>query len=292
MNGPMSEAHANLQNSIDNGTLNAPAAGDQAPPANEPSKAASDSDSGDESSAPTLEDILDLDSAQKFRFQGQDWTPEELQAAILRQKDYTKKTTELATERKFYKNLDADLRSVKQDPSLAERFKEIYPERFHAFLDVVLEQRKEQAEGESEGKSAVPDAYEQRLRAIEERYSKADAQAHEAQVENHLQQINQLFDKFSAKYEFGVEAAVLTKAEALIAKGYKMTPAAWERLWKADHETNLKKVEQWHDKRVKDQLNKNKEGGDIGRGGGTPSRGQKRMSFDEATEAAIASLKK
>ena len=48
--------------------------------------------------------------------------------------DYTRKTQEIAQERRYFANLDADLEKVRNNPSLAEEFKRIYPEQYHNFL--------------------------------------------------------------------------------------------------------------------------------------------------------------
>ena len=91
--------------------------------------------------------IYDLEKLSKFKYQGQELTPKDLEAMILRQKDYTQKTQALSKEResfqseqKFYENLYYDLNNVKNNPQLANEFIKIYPEKFHEYLKQVLGQ--------------------------------------------------------------------------------------------------------------------------------------------------------
>jgi hypothetical protein len=251
-------------------------------------------------------EMLDLDGVEKFKFQGKEWTPEELKKAQMFEKDYRKKTAEIAKERQYTVNLKADLAKVKRDPSLAADFRSLYPEQYHNYLDLVLEQAAaEEARDNSTSRSGqsntdqLPPAVakqiselQRRLDAYENKFRGIDEKDHAAKVQTIQADLDKMFSGFEKKYDFAIEESVLTKAEALIAKGYEMTPAAWERLWKASHEANQAKAQKWHDKRTQEQLKANQEGGDVGRGGGTPSAGRKRMGLSEATDHMIASLNK
>jgi GTP-dependent phosphoenolpyruvate carboxykinase len=62
-------------------------------------------------------DLTDLDSVDRFRFAGREWTRDELQKSILMQNDYTRKTQEISETRKYYEHLQSDLPKVLRDPS-------------------------------------------------------------------------------------------------------------------------------------------------------------------------------
>jgi chorismate mutase len=245
-----------------------------------------------------IDQLLDLDASEKFRFQGREWTPEELQRSIMLEKDYRKKTTDLSREQKYIANLASDLRQVKADPRLADEFKRIYPEAYHGYLDLILEQAKVTGDNSLAGQTSanqnqIPEALAKRLEALEGRLKSVDEKEHAANVAQIEQRLDQLFGKLQTKYEWGVEEQVLAKAEALIAKGYKMNDAVWERLWKASHEHHEGKARKWRDAETQAQLKKNQEGGDIGRGGSTPSAGPKRFkSLGDVTDHMVASLTK
>jgi len=244
-----------------------------------------------------LEDLLDLDSVQKFRFQGEEWTPDSLQKAFMRQKDYTKKTTELAKERQYTANLKADLAKVKRDPSLADEFKKLYPEKFHNYLEIVLEQAEAMTQEANQSPNDVPPAVAKQLADLQKRFESydqkiktLDEREHAAKVTEIQTQLDQLFTGLNQKYDLAVEEAILAKAEAMIANGYQMTNAAWERLYKENHKANEAKYNKRYTDQTKKQLEANRQGADIGRGGATPSPGKRKMNLDEAREHMIASL--
>jgi hypothetical protein len=80
-------------------------------------------------------ELVDLDTMDKFKFGGREWTPKELEAAYMRQQDYSRKTQEIAQERKYYDNLPYDLDMVKNNPALVNQFKQVYPAKFHSWID-------------------------------------------------------------------------------------------------------------------------------------------------------------
>lgn len=255
-----------------------------------------------------VEDLLDLDAVPKFKYQGKEYTHEEFQKTQMFEKDYRKKTAEIAKEQKYSVNLKADLAKVKRDPTLAEEFRSKYPEKYHDYLDLVLEQaEREEARDNSNSRNQSTDDevspavakrladMQKKLDKYESRFKESDEKDHAAKVSGIQQKLDQLFSGFEKKYDLAVEDAVLAKAEVLLAKNpeYKMTDAAWERLWKENHALNEAKYQKRYEARVKEQLAKNQEGGDIGRGGGTPSTGRKRFKdLGEVSDHMIASLSK
>ncbi len=98
--------------------------------------------------------IVELDKLEKFKYRGKEWTPKDLEAATLRQSDYTKKTQELAQERRFVENLPYDLMAVSRDPAKASQFKQVYPEKFHQFLEDFLSSN--QTNPQSQGVPQAP----------------------------------------------------------------------------------------------------------------------------------------
>jgi hypothetical protein len=245
----------------------------------------------------TLEELIDLDSVDKFKFQGEEWTPDKLQKSFMLHKDYTKKTTELAKERQYIANLKADLAKVKRNPELADEFKRLYPEKFHDYLEIILEQAEAMTQETSHSPDDVPAAVAKQLADLQKRFETydkkiktLDEREHAAKVSEIQQQLDQLFTGLSKKYDLAVEEAVLAKAEALIANGYQMNDAAWDRLYKENHKANEARYNKRYADRTKQQLEANRQGADIGRGGATPSPGKRKMTLDDAREHMIASL--
>lgn len=244
-----------------------------------------------------IEQLLDLDSIPKFKFQGNEMTPEQLQKSFMLQKDYTRKTQEIAKQQKYIENLAADLRKVRRDPSLAGEFKKLYPEAYHQWLELVEQAAAE--EMDNSGSSEVPPMLAKQLAEMNKKLEEYDStiktlheREHAANVKEIQSNLDKLFDGFNKKYDMANEAAVLAKAEALIQQGYKMTDAAWERLWKEDHGRNEANFSKRYESKIKKQLDAGKEGSDIGRGGGTPSPAKRKMSIRDVTDHMIASLSK
>ncbi len=77
-----------------------------------------------------------------------------------------------------------------------------------------------------------------------------------------------------------------------MAKDQKMNDATWERLIRESHEAFVKRADQYHGEKIKNQLEKGKQGKDIGIGGATPGQAPKRTKgFDGAYEEMMAALK-
>jgi hypothetical protein len=97
-----------------------------------------------------IQEMIELESLDKFKFRGKEWTPEEIDKAMLLQADYTRKTQAISAESKFIDNLDADLRAVRSNPDLTSEFKKLYPEKYHKFLDVVMDSRSRVDQGDDD----------------------------------------------------------------------------------------------------------------------------------------------
>ena len=227
------------------------------------------------------QDLVDLDGVQKFKWGGQEWTPKDLQGAILRQSDYTRKTQALAEERKefgsqkrYYDNLQADLERVQADPALAEKFRQVYPEAFHKFLGYVAQQPSKPASPQ-ENSAALPKDVQERLSRIDKLEGTVTKMT-EAQRAREITAINAELDNvckaMSEKYPFADEATVLARAEALARQGQKMTQSVWDDLWSAQHGRTEAMFKKRYSEQVSKQTQANKAGADTSPGGGIPGQ--------------------
>src|SRR3990167_2821971 len=82
-------------------------------------------------------DIPELDKFERVKWEGKDWSLKDLKNSVLMHSDYSRKTQEISEERKFYDNLRYDLDAIRKNPDLESKFKELYPEKFHSYLDYV-----------------------------------------------------------------------------------------------------------------------------------------------------------
>lgn len=245
----------------------------------------------------TESQLFDLDSAEKFRFQGKEWTREELERSMMLQPDYTKKTQAIAEERRFYDNLYADLAKIKVDPNLIAQFRSIYPEKFHKFLGDFspIDQKVSGSPAPSStGTPGMDPAVLDRLNFMESKFS----ELHEKEVEAHMADIDAKFKALEPKYPLADQRLVLARAEQLVAqkkedgeKKPKISDAEWESLWKTENELTKKRSDQFYSKRMNEQKNANLKGRDVASGGGTPGQAPKvPRTIQEATAFALQEM--
>jgi hypothetical protein len=247
----------------------------------------------------TTSDVVDIDGLDKFVWQGKEYTPEELQKAVLFQKDYTKKSQAIAEERKFADNLSADLENVRRSPQLAERFKELYPEKYHAVVDMVVNSVAKTKESEQvrpkEDEGSLPDSLLEKLNSMENKLKEYEQKSYEERVQAEGAKLDAKFSTLSEKYPLADEDAVNNHALRIVEANrdnpdFVMTDAHWDKLFRLDHDARGKKYSEYEKSRIKDQVSKGKRAADVGPGGLAPGRERKKMTFDDATEQMIQDL--
>jgi len=231
--------------------------------------------------APSQEsDIPDIGSFEKFRFEGREMTPQDLRNSYLMQSDYTRKTQELAEERKYYDNLQYDLDRVKGDPNLVAEFKKIYPEKFHAYLGYV---HTEQPAQQTQQTPQIPKEYEDRLAKIEQSYQEKEIQAIE-------RDLDATFKDLKDKYPFADEAVAISRAQQLLETNQQVDKASWEQIFKQEHDRMSKRFDEIQKEKVAKQQAAHREGADTPQGGGAPGRAPRKFkNISEATEAFLES---
>lgn len=205
--------------------------------------------------------VLDVDSAERVKFDGREWSREELRKSVLMQSDYTKKMQEFSETRKnydFYENLRADLAKVKRNPGLAQEFKNVYPEKFHDWVkDFDTKEQPNQ-------KSELPEEFVSEFKSLKQMVYQEKIQAFEAQIDAKMADL-------SKKYPYADTEAVLGRLDYLNNKGEKITDQHWEKIFKTLHD----RVEQSVAARQKEMVTKQKQATakakDTSSGGGIPS---------------------
>ncbi len=236
-------------------------------------------------------ELIDLDKAEKFMFEGKEWTPKELKSAYMAHADYTKKTQALAQDRKFMENLEADLDAIKQDPSLAEEFKRVYPQAYHKYLKFAVGEARTQQQ--SQAATLPPEISEMKtqFQQMQEYFNKMQME----QLENQFANIytSQIKDKF----KFVDEDRLAGLAREALQMGYKLRgddgkldASMLEQIAKFENERIEKKFQAYQKETMEKQRAASKTARDIGPGGGVPGSAPKKLSFKEATEAAIRDL--
>lgn len=230
--------------------------------------------------------IVELDSLEKFKWKGREITPKDLESFAMMQSDYTKKTQAIAEERKYYENLEYDLEAVKRNPSLAEKFKSVYPEKYHKFLGYVSPQQPQQSYQSTQTSQAQGMDPE-----FMERFNRIEQELNERKVAAVQAELDAKFEQLSKKYPFADEEAVIARAQALLDRGEKLTDQVWDKLWKGVNE----RYEKLAEARYQERLNKTKQahasGKDSGAGGGTPGQAPRQpRTIKEASQFAMQEL--
>lgn len=241
-----------------------------------------------QSQAQVAQAIAELDKMDKFKFQGREWTPKDLERAILRQQDYTKKTQELAEERKFYENLYADLNFVKSNPQHATDFIKTYPEKFHPYLKAVLnEAQQSQAQGQQQMQAQRPQIDVDLM----SRLHKLESTLTEQEVAKNTEHINNTISRLEKKYPDAVSEMVIARVYEAYNQGVKPDDQIWEDTFKAVDQQMKDLVKARYGELVKKQTQVNAKARDVDPGGGTVGRAPKKFgSLKEATEAAVRDL--
>lgn len=242
--------------------------------------------------------LAELDKMDKFKFQGQEWTPKDLEKAILRQKDYTQKTQSLSDERKsfgderkFYENLAWDLMKLRDNPSMVQEFVKVYPQQFHQYAEQFLKQASNQVQqqgnqGQPPQQSHADVQTLSRLERLEKFYNDQEVAKNETEIKN-------IMTSMSTKYPDAAnfQEMVLGRAYESHTQGTQLTPQVWEDIYKQVNDQVGSMLKTKYGDLVKKQQAANVKARDVGAGGGTVGTAPKKFKgFKEATAAAIADL--
>lgn len=235
--------------------------------------------------APQVTDIGTLD---KFTFQGKEWTPKELQSAYMMNADYTRKTQALAEERKYWDNIDSDLKAVRSDPRLMAKFMEIYPQKFHSFLSYVSSNTSSQQAQTTQTGQTTPNSIAQMDPEFYREWLETRNQLKEEKVAALEEKLESTFERMETKYPFADRQSVLAKAEYIVSN--KENPD-WDKLYKESNDRISGISKTYYSKQVTAQKTANKTAKDVATGGGIPGTKPKvPRTIKEATEFAMEEI--
>lgn len=239
--------------------------------------------------------VSELEKLGKFKFQGKEWTAEDLKKAVLRQEDYTRKTQKLSEEGKYQKALYWDLKSVRENPQLAAQFRQLYPKEYHSLVDQVLGELQNTEPRQGQQSPSAEPKYLPIDPDVANRFEKVEAYVREKEVSAIESQLETWDAKFADKYKLADQESIYAKADALYTArkaedpDFKFTEQLWEKLYKADHDRHTHRYEGHYRTLQKSQLDAGLKGRDVASGGGTPSQGPKEYkTIREARDAAMA----
>lgn len=234
---------------------------------------------GTENSQPQ---VTNIDSLSEFEFQGERLTPGRLQEMFQGYRTLNEKQRQFESEDRYASNLSIDLKSVMDNPALADKFKSTYPQKYHSILDEMMSRLNPQSQ-----QSQLPKDVVSRLSKVDSLEQRLEAMA----IESANAKIDAIMPKLMDKYPLAVEEQIYNKAEAFLSQGGKMTDATWERFAKESHEGLKKKTDGYYKTQMNNQMSKGNMAKDIGPGGTPAGKSPPKMSFDGARDAMLAELK-
>jgi hypothetical protein len=273
MNGPFhqpvfgSEQPQNTQNSNDSGAQNLP--------------------QGQPNAAPQT--VAELERLEKFKFDGKEYTPDQLRRERMLHADYTKKTQELSKERKFYDNLRYDLEKVRKNPALIDEFRQIYPEKFHAYLEMI--EARAQANQSRMGDEMSGEERADLSPEVKEKLERFESYVRDQETSKHEAILEAKFSTLSKKYPDAIEDMVLARAQSLLDHKVQLTDQVWDKLWKESHNLIQSKVNNKQKTTLEAQREANKRASDTGSNGGTPGQAPAKMKLKDVADFAINDLR-
>ncbi len=235
--------------------------------------------------------LTELDGLSEFTFQGEKYTPDQLHKMFTEHKTYGEQAKNYSQFKKFDDNLETDLDNILQDPRLAERFKQVYPQKYHGIVDRLLrDQRQGQAPAPT-AQNALPKEFINEFGQVKERLKFFEERAHQAEVQAASAKLDSILPPIFKKYPMAIEDQVYSRAESLISQGQVLTDKTWERLARESHDTAQKRADQFYGEKLKTQMDKGRSGRDVGPGGSTPGQApNKPKTFDEAREEMMRAV--
>lgn len=258
-----------------------------------------------------LEDMLDLSLInKKIKIGDEVLTLEELKRSLLRHKDYTKKTQDLAKERKsteefqkYSQAFEEDLETLLSDPdTYEEQFREIYPPQFQKIYDRIKATRTAQksyaSTREETAQMPIPPELKGVLDTVsrlENRVSTYERQAKEAQTEKEAARLDGVFTKLHTQYDLGdakhnekLENLVLARAQML---GRDPTDQDLGKFFKEEYDSMTGFAKAYGEKQFRSQKAANSQAKDTASGGGISTGSPQGLkTFKEAREAMTKHL--
>lgn len=235
--------------------------------------------------------ITELDGLSKWSFQGKEFTPEEWHEIYQGYEKLSKEHKSWESEKKFSESLETDIENVLEGRATPEKFKAVYPQKYHAILDRFLQSSRQMPAQNTPAQPALPKEFLSEFEQLKERLTYHERRAYDAEVQAANAKLDTMLPPLFKKYEMANEEQVYARAEALLQKNQVLTEKTWERLVRESHEQMQKRADQVYSAKIKKQTEIGQRGADGGPGGAAPGQAPKRRSFEQATEAMIASLK-
>lgn len=217
--------------------------------------------------------IFDLSKAEKFILNGKETTLKELQAQIMMQQDYTRKSQEIAQDRKYRDNLEFDLAKIEKNPKLVSEFKKIYPKQYHRAADYAAHRMERQEQTQEQGTDTQSHLVKQ---IVEDAVGPIRSELDSYKTEAAVKQLDGIFAEMRSKFPDAKEKYALAELQALKDMEIPITQAKIEEVFKSLHEESKTLKESYHMEQLNKQKQANQKAKDAPSGGGIPGQAPKR----------------
>lgn len=253
----------------------------------------------------TAQQIADLDKLERVRLGGKELPAKELRDSYMRHSDYTKKTKELAENRKYADNFAADFMAIVRDPRLVTEFKKIYPSEYHSMVDSYLKEQglgqAQSVDGQSQGQGGNDELSRllaEKLKPYEEKFQRLDAweqNVKEQETRAIGEQLDALHERFGAKYPFADPDLVDFRVQLAKEKGVEISKdnlaQVYEQVYKGLHEAQQSRLTAQQKAKVTEQVKAGRAAKDVGGGVGIPGAPPKKYSkIGDITKDALAAF--
>lgn len=232
--------------------------------------------------------LFDLSKAEKFVLNGKEMTLKDLQSQMMMQQDYTRKMQEIAKDREYRDNLEADLAKLERDPRLLVEFKKVYPKHFHRAGEYAARGVTQQAQAQSQqGTATQADLVKQ---IVEEHVGPIRNELDQYKTEAAVKQLDGIFSEMRGKYPDAKEKYVLSELQALKDMDVQIDRAKIEEVFKQLNDETKSLKESYHLEQLNKQKQATAKAKDIPNGGGIP--GQAPKKYNLSSEKGWSELEK
>lgn len=244
------------------------------------------------------EQLLDLDQHERFKWQGKEWNRNDLQKSAMLQSDYTKKTQELAEQRKFVENFNADLAKVLENPQLWSEFQKVYPKEFTQMAEQIMNRANPQkTQNQTQNKTqSEDDPVKAEMKALIEQYrterEEAQRVKYESQIDSTMADLGKKYADVRNSFEKPevFDYYILSMADQIKAQkgpNQSLSQADWANVYKTVSESFTKAFDRRQANTFNKQKSASQKAKDIGTGGGIPGEAPKKISMKDVPNAFL-----
>lgn len=241
--------------------------------------------------------VLDLSKAEKFLIEGKEYTWDQLNKERLLMSDYTRKTQEIANERRsleeqrsLNEHFKADLPKVLQNPQLMADVMRHYPREFVDMFQTLLDmgpkqQQQVMEQGMQLDSRTIQKFVDPMIKPLQEKLDRYETEAL-------TKQLDAVYTQMKTKYPSADEEFVTARLRAMDDQKIQITDSKIEEVFKFFHDKDTQGKDAYHKEQLKKQSEATAKAKDAPSGGATPGLAPKRLKLDEVQGAFLEHMRR